>query len=256
MNVVIKIIAAFLYVCMVLVNILANALPLNNRATGQISDSYPNLFAPAGITFSIWGVIYLLLLGYVIYQFIPRNKNRENKKEKLLKNINSYFIVSSLANIAWIFAWHYDYIGISLLLMIVLLISLIKIAEIIRKEHFTTQEKLFISTPFSVYFGWITVATIANVTVFLVSIGWNGFGIADYMWMSIILIIGVIIGILRIRRDKNMAYGLVLIWAYAGILLKHLSDFGFNGQYPNVIATLIVCLIVLGFFQGRLSAKA
>lgn len=255
MNSILKIIAAISYIVMVLVNISANALPLNNRATGQISDSYPNLFAPAGLTFSIWGIIYLLLAGYVICQFLPRQKYGENKKEKLLKDINTYFIVSSMANIAWIFAWHYNFIGISLLLMSILLVSLIKIAEIIRKEHFTTQEKLFISTPFSVYFGWITVATIANVTVYLVSIGWNGFGIADYIWTSIILIIGVIIGILRLWRDKKMAYGFVFIWAYLGILIKHLSVSGFNGEYPNVIATLIACLLVLAFFQGRLSSK-
>jgi len=247
----IKIFTGIVYVAMVVVNFLANGLPINNRPTGAISDAYPNLFAPAGPAFSIWGLIYLLLAGYVVFQLI---KNRQSK-EDLIKKINPLFIATSLANIAWIFAWHYDYIGISVCVMAVLLIALIKIANILRAEKFTTQEKLFISTPFSVYFGWITVATIANITVFLVSLGWNGFGIADFVWTSIILLVGALIGILRLQKDKNIAYGLVLVWAYSWILFKHVSASGFNGQYPSVIATTIICLILFVFFIGRLSYK-
>ena len=242
-NLVLKILAGIIFVAMVAVNVMANALPINNRNTGQISDNYANLFAPAGITFAIWGLIYLLLLGFVIYQFFPFSKNKVPKKEELLKKINFYFIASSLANIAWIFSWHYDLISLSVILMLSLLFFLIKIADIIRKEKLITQEKLFIATPFSVYFGWITVATVANITVFLVSVGWSGFGISDFIWTSIILLIGAIIGILRIRKDKNIAYGLVLIWAYTGILYKHVSMEGFAGMYPIVIITTIFCLI-------------
>jgi hypothetical protein len=112
---------------------------------------------------------------------------KDQKTEGLLKKINPLFIATSLANISWIFAWHYDFIWLSVIIMAVLLLLLIKIADIIRVEKFMTNEKIFISTPFSVYFGWITVAAIANITVFLVSINWNGFGIADFIWTSIIL---------------------------------------------------------------------
>jgi hypothetical protein len=168
-----------------------------------------------------------------------------------LKKVNVLFIATSLANISWIFAWHYDFIGLSVLIMAVLLVLLIKIADILRVEQLTAREKLFISNPFSVYFGWITVAAIANITVFLVSIGWNGFGIADFVWTSIILLVGALIGVLRMRKDKNISYGLVLIWAYLGILLKHLSAGGFGGQYPIVIATVMVCLVLFVFFVLR-----
>jgi len=232
-----KIIALIAYVAMIVVNFLAVSLPINNRSTGEISDAYSNLFAPAGITFSIWGLIYLLLAIYVIYQF-------KSKNDGLLKKINIFFIITSLANLLWIFAWHYDYIGISLILMLVLLLGLIKIADILRSNNLTKEENRFIKIPFSVYFGWITVATIANITVFLVSIGWNGFGIADYIWTSIILLIGAAIGIWRTNKDKCTVYGLVLIWAYLGILFKHLSADGFAGQYPVVIYTVYLCLAV------------
>lgn len=252
---IIKIIAGISYVAMVAVNFLANGLPINNRSTGEISDAYPNLFAPAGLTFSIWGLIYLLLAGYILHQWLSFGKEGGQKKEVLLKKVNVLFIFTSLANISWIFAWHYDFIGLSVLIMTVLLFLLVRIADILRIEKMTSQEKLFISTPFSVYFGWITVAAIANITVFLVSIGWNGFGIADFVWTSMILIVGALIGILRMRKDKNIAYGLVLIWAYLGILLKHLSAGGFGGRYPSVIVTVIACLMLFIFFTGRLFYK-
>lgn len=238
-NAIIKTVTGLAYVAMVVVNFLANSLPINNRGTGVISDAYPNLFAPAGLTFAIWGLIYLLLFGYVVYQFINKNP----KIESLLKKLNPLFIATSLANIAWIFAWHYDYIGLSVLIMALLLILLIKIADILRAEQFSFLEKLFIKTPFSVYFGWITVAAIANITVFLVSIGWKGFGIKDFIWTSIILLVGALIGIFRLLKDKSTPYGLVLVWAYLGILLKHLSANGFNGKYPSVIVTVIICLL-------------
>lgn len=250
-NMIIKILAGVAYAAMVAVNFLANSLPINNRSTGDISDAYPNLFAPAGLTFSIWGLIYLMLGAYMVYQFTKSSQPREG----LLKKINVLFILTSLANILWIFAWHYDYIGLSVLIMAALLFLLIKIADILRLEQLTAREKIFISAPFSVYFGWITVASIANITVFLVSLGWNGFGIADYIWTSLILLVGALIGILRMRKDKNIAYGLVLIWAYLGILLKHLSAGGFNGKYPGIIATVIVCLVAFGFFAGRMFYK-
>lgn len=250
-NTYIKILAGVAYLAMVAVNFMANGLPINNRSTGEISDAYPNLFAPAGPAFAIWGLIYLLLGAYVLYQFVKKDQ----KSEDFFRKINPLFIATSIANISWIFAWHYDFIGLSVLIMGALLILLIKIADILRTEQFTSIQKLFIWAPFSVYFGWITVATIANITVFLVSIGWNGFGMADFVWTSIILLVGAMIGIWRMRKDRNIAYGMVLIWAYSWVLFKHLSAGGFDGQYPSIITTVIVCLILFIFFVGRIFYK-
>jgi len=250
-NTYIKIFAGLAYVAMVVTNFLANGLPINNRSTGAISDAYPNLFAPAGPAFSIWGLIYVLLGGYLLYQFL----NKDQKKEALFKKINPIFIATSIANISWIFAWHYDYIGLSVLIMATLLILLIKIADIFRVEKFTSLEKLLIWAPFSIYFGWITVASIANITVFLVGIGWNGFGIADFVWTSIILLVGSIIGILRMNKDKNIAYGMVLVWAYSWILFKHISSGGFDGQYPSIIITVLLCLVLFIFFISKIIYK-
>lgn len=243
-NLFLKFFVAITYLGMIIINSLANILPINAVNTGQVSDSYPNLFAPAGLTFSIWGLIYLLLAGYTLYQFGLFQKDKGASKNKLFKKIGIYFSITSIINMFWIFAWHYNFISISVLLIVTILFFLIKIANILNKEKFSLKEKLFIKTPFSVYFGWITVAVIANIATFLVSINWNAFGISEQIWTILILLIGAIIGILRILKDKNIPYGLVLIWAYLGILIKHTSPDKFANQYLNIITTLIICIVL------------
>ena len=239
-----KIIVALTFLLMLIVNILSTTLPINGVTPGEVSDSHPNLFAPAGITFAIWGVIYLLLAMYTLYQIGLFQKDKSTKKLVLMEKVGLYFFISSIANAAWIFAWHYNKIPLSLLLMIVILVCLILINRIINPNQLSLREKFFIRLPFSVYFGWITVATIANVTTLLVSIGWNGFGISEPIWAIIMVFVGMMIGIATILKNKDIAYGLVLIWAYVGILIKHISDSGFSSQYPAVIITVIICIIL------------
>lgn len=241
-----KISITLAYIGVIFVNYLANALPIGGVTTGEASDSFANLFTPAGVTFSIWGLIYLLLLGYVLYSWGLFDKKRSVKKKELIFKTDKIFIVNALANISWIFAWHYGFIALSVVIMLVLLVTLILLADILNKEKFTFLEKSFLRLPFSVYFGWITVATIANITVLLVSINWNGWGISEQIWTIIILLVGMLIGIVRALKDKNIPYISVLIWAYAGILLKHMSENGFSGQYPNIILTLIISMVVFG----------
>ncbi|MBU1722157.1 tryptophan-rich sensory protein [Patescibacteria group bacterium] len=250
-NLFLKISLSIAYVAMIFVNYLANALPIGGVTTGQASDAYPNLFTPAGVTFSIWGLIYLLLLVHVLYQFGLFQKKEKKKREKILNEVGRYFLFTSFANIAWIFAWHYGVIWLSVLIMLSLLFFLIKIADIINKKSLSLGENICIRLSFSIYFGWITVATIANISVFLVSIGWNGFGISDVIWTVLVLLVGAAIGIARTIKDKNIFYGSVFVWAYSGILFKHVSESGFNGQYKGIIITLIFCLVLfLGVIFG------
>jgi len=237
-----KIWVALTFIIMAGVNYLANALPINGINTGAVSDSYKNLFAPAGVTFAIWGLIYLMLLIYTVYQF-GIFQPKETDRSALFEKIGGLFAASSLANAAWIFSWHYKYIILSMILMAVILICLIKINGIIHKEELTKREKAIIKLPFSIYFGWITVATIANMTALLVSLKWDGFGYPETVWTIIVLAAGMIIGAVTMIRRMDMAYGFVLIWAYSGILLKHLSEKGFAGKYPEIVTTVIGCLV-------------
>lgn len=237
--------AAVAYVLMIAANALANLLPINGITTGQVSDSYPNLFAPAGLTFAIWGLIYLLLAGFTLYQLGLFQDRRGAMKTHLLDKVAVLFTVSSLANVAWIFSWHYLLIPLSMLLMVIILLSLITIVQAIGYQHLSQREKLLVRLPFSVYLGWITVATIANATVLLVSWGWNGFGLSEPVWAIIMIFAGMLIGAITTLRNRDAAYGLVLFWAYLGIIIKHTSATGFAGQYPLVIAATAVCLLIL-----------
>ncbi|MFA7170850.1 MAG: tryptophan-rich sensory protein [Candidatus Paceibacterota bacterium] len=245
---IIKILTLVAYVVMIAVNYLAVALPLGGRDTGAISDNYANLFAPAGYAFSIWGLIYALLGVYVVYQL-------RRDKDYLVERVNRIFIVNALLNASWIVAWHYDYIWLSVIIMIGLLLTLIRIADIVRAAKLTKNERFLVCLPFSIYFGWITVASIANITVFLVSLGWNGFGISDNFWTVVVLLVGALIGSLRMLRDRLVPYGLVFIWAYGAILAKHLSQSGFDGQYPNIIWTVVLCLMVFAGMIVFISIK-
>ena len=248
----ISILVLITYLGMVIVNGLANDLPINGMITGDISDSYPNLFAPTGITFTIWGVIYLLLAAHTAYQLGLFQKNDQPVKRDLLDQVGILFAISSVANIAWIFSWHYKNILLSMLFMLIILICLMLIYVRINKEKLTSNEKFFIRLPFSVYFGWITVATIANVTTLLVDkLGSpvNLLGISEVVWTVAILLIGLLIGAVTTFKNRDLPYGLVIVWAYIGILIKHLMakplPDGFNSQYPAIIITLIVSLVVL-----------
>lgn len=243
-----QIIAAISFVVMVVVNGLANALPLNGQNTGQVSDKYPNLFVPAPYTFGIWGLIYLLLLGYTLFQLgLFRKKNVSEMSWALTQKIAPLHLLASLVNAGWIFAWHYDQIALSMALMVLLLVTLILIRRQIPIRGLTWKERLLMQVPFSIYFGWITVATIANATALLVSIGWQGFGLSDVAWTVIILLIGAAIAIAAIVRNRDAAYGLVPMWAYAGILARRT---GTQPQYPVIAVALVACLAVFVAVEG------
>lgn len=230
------------YVVMLAVNALSALLPLNGVTPQDVSAMYPNLFVPAGYTFSIWSVIYLGLLLFMLYQLGLFRGKKHPGDETLLRKTAVAFSVSSLANVCWLFAWHYGAILLSVLIMLFLLVCLIYIRTLIAEKPRSRRETLFVQIPFSLYFGWITVATIANVTALLVSIGWNGFGISAVVWTILVLAVGAIIGVLTTLRFRDPAYVLVLIWAYIGILANHTSAAGHGGAYPQIVFAVAVCV--------------
>lgn len=239
----VRILVLITFISMIAVNALANILPINGMTTGAISDMYVNLFAPAGITFAIWGLIYFMLGLFTLYQFGLFGWGKLD--EKIIERVSVLFILTSIVNLLWIFAWHYNIIFLSMILIVTLLVLLIKIADLVNNKDITIKERIFVCTPFSVYFGWITIATIANITVLLVSLKWDGFGISPVIWTMLILLVGTIIGILRMFKDVNPAYGLVFVWAYLGIWIKHTSITGFNNMYPEIVYTVISLIIAL-----------
>lgn len=242
---VVRVVLTVTYLAMVTTNYLANALPLNGRRTGDVSNAYPSLFTPAGLTFSIWGLIYLLLGGHVLYQWgLFRSAPETPTEATLLNRVGMLFAVSSIANTAWVFAWHFDVIPLSAVLIVVILVALARIVTTIRRSNPVGRQRWFVSVPFSVYFGWTTVAVVANMTVLLVSWNWDGFGLADATWAAVMVVVAMSIGTVTMLRNRDVAYGLVLIWAFAGILLRQTSAGGLDGRYPVIIVAVLASLIV------------
>ena len=210
----------------------------------EVSDRYPNLFVPAPLTFAIWGVIYVLVIAYTLYQFGLFRRRDEAVNEKLLTRTGIVFIVTSLLNLSWVMAWHYGLLAVSFGILALFLLTLIDMRLIIHaQEPLSTKEKWLVRLPFSVYFGWVTVATIAGATALLVGYGFGGLGLSEAAWTMIILLVGAAIGIATALRFRDIPYLLVFIWAYSNILSNHLSPAAFAGAYPGVITTLGVSLL-------------
>jgi hypothetical protein len=228
----------------VIVNALANILPINNIKTGDLSDLYPNLFVPAGLTFAIWGLIYVLLAIFVVYQLLP-SVRRDAERIDFVQRIGPLFFVSCLANIGWIFAWHYQIVPLSLVLMLILLGCLLAIylRLSVGKSEATKAERYFVHLPFSVYLGWITIATIANVTALLIDINWNAWGLGEQFWAVAVIIVGIAIALSILFSRKDIYYCLVVDWALLGILLKRLSNTTAPAQ--SVVVVTIVGLVLL-----------
>jgi hypothetical protein len=229
------------YVLVILVNAMANILPINGYNTGELSNDIPNLFVPAAFTFSIWIVIYFLLALFVFHQL--RMSGR--RKSGFIEDIGIWFAVSSAANAGWIFAWHYKMINLSLLLMIVILLSLIIIVLRLRsnRNHSYGFERIAVYHAFSVYLGWISVATIANVTAVLVVNGWNGFGMSDEFWTVIVIGVAIMLGLISILKAKDIPYALVIDWALIGIIIKRYQAGGLEYIWIILIATIGVLSI-------------
>ncbi len=224
------------YALTVVVNSLAGGTTiLGGQLTSAVSDANPTLITPAGYVFSIWGIIYALLGVFVIYQALPSQKGRDYQNK-----IGWLFALSSLINILWLFLWQYNYLSVSVALMFALLATLILIYLRlgIGKSKTILRERIAIHLPFSVYLGWITVASIANVAVTLVSLGWDGFGISPETWVILVVAVALIITMLMLITRKDVAYSLVIIWALVGIGVKQ------SGNQTIVMLTEISAAIV------------
>jgi tryptophan-rich sensory protein len=218
---------------MMVMNYLANALPLGGKTTGELSDAYPNLFVPAGVTFSIWGVIYLLLAGFCVAQF-------SLKGAPIAASLGWLFAVSCLLNGLWIVAWHYERVPLSLLVMVGLLVTLILINLTLKDQPLGLAKAAF-----GIYLGWICIATIANVTALLVRLKWGGFGIPQEAWAIIMIAVGAAIVSAAIVKLANPFLGLAVVWAFAGIILKRSQD------YTSIVVTAALGILIVAAVTVR-----
>jgi translocator protein len=238
-------------VAVIVVNALADIVPFNGVTTAQVSDRFQVFFTPAGYVFSIWGVIYIGLIAYTVYQFLP--SQRENPR---LRAIGYLYVLSFAANIVWLFLWHYLVIPLTVPVMLALLLSLIAIYLRlgVGRTSVSASENWLVRVPFSVYLGWITVATVANITDLLAYYNWDGFGISPITWTIIAMAVAAgIAAVVSVTRG-DVAYDLVIIWAFIGIAVR-------NAATPQVatpaytLAAIVAVIGVLGYVRSRQLAR-
>lgn len=215
------------YIAMVTVNVLSNTLPINGQTTAEISDKLTVLFTPAGYVFSIWGIIYVLLAIWLFLQVKNRNTElRASDKVSLL------FTVSCVLNIAWLLTWHYEYFALSIVVMLLLLVTLI----LLYKQYATTDSRFGGRFPFSFYLGWISVATIANMSYTLkyydISLGIN-----EVTGTIILLIVAAALAISGRYLSNDPYFAIVFVWAIIGIAAR-------NTEQSIVITSYIMAAII------------
>jgi benzodiazapine receptor len=235
------------FVVTVAVNGLAGGSTLlNGKTSGEISDLYPTVITPAGFTFSIWSLIYILLIVFVIFQALPRNRD-----QSFIRQVSFLFILSGVWNVLWLFLWHYELLTLSVVLMFALLATLIAIYLRlgIGKSDVRLTEKLCVHVPFSVYLGWITVASITNVAAALTAVGWDGGGIEGVTWGMLVIAVALVITLAVVGTRKDAAYGLVLVWALAGIVAKQIEHQTIVLAAEVSIAIILIAIVGMAAFS-------
>lgn len=245
------------FVMMVGANYLANALPFNNKTTGQLSAQYPNLFVPAPVTFAIWGIIYILLLFFCIKQSKSLFKGHvDEATADTVGTIGSRFIVTCILNVLWMLSWHYEYLVFSVFVMLALLVQLININARLNviTSYLNKTSRMAIKAPFGSYLGWICIATIANITAALVGTNWEGWGQSETFWATMMILVGTVISSWALLKLKNAYIGLSVAWALTGIIIARLEadDYYRFIVWSAVFGILLVVAAIIVEITGSL----
>lgn len=223
---------------------------INKKDVGEVSANYTSLFTPAPVTFAIWGLIYFSLLCFSIYHIIMAwRQPASDPANKDLKKIGGWFIFNNLATAAWLIAWTNELLGISVALIFLQLMSLVFINNRLPVYDRSREiaSKVFTQFPISIYFAWLTIATIANASSYLAALKWSA-GITAVNWTVIMITIAVLLTIMVVLTKKNVFYGMVVIWALYGIVLKRQMEPAdgnlliANAAWIGIIATGVICM--------------
>lgn len=228
------------------VNGLANALPLNGITTGDVINRDPVLFLTANWVFSIWGLIYLSLIFFVGYGLLPAGRRNAH-----LQRISPFFVLSCVANAVWLFLWHYNLLPISMIAMVILLLSLVISYSLLRRRGATPSraERVVMWWPFSIYLGWVSVATIANASVVLDRAGWGDWGIGPATWAAIMIVVGGVLGAALGIGRADPLYPAVFIWAFVGLALRQ-RDTSLVAVSAWIVAVALVVVTLLALWRS------
>lgn len=230
----------------ILLNFLSNALPFNNLTQAELSELYPVLLTPATYAFSIWALIYLALIAFIIYQALPRYR-----ESPPVKAVGVLFAVSCIFNILWLFFWHYQRVGWSMIAMLLLLATLVaiylRIGAVTAEK--TIYDRVLVKYPFSLYLGWITAATLVNFNAWLYDIGWLGLGAGGVFFTMLMIIAAALIALAVFYLRQDYIFAAVFVWALVGIGVRHGTDLALL----TIVSWLAAAVIV--FFLGWITAR-
>lgn len=208
----------------IIFNYLSNTGVFNGKTIGNVSDEYHNLFTPAGYAFSIWGLIYILLLLFVIYTGKSLFKSEKKQGDSFVNKIGWWFVVSCIANCLWIVTWLYGYTGLSVVVLAVAFVSLLIIVLKALKYHNGNAEKWLINIPFQIYAGWLSVALIAAAASWLQKIGWDGFGLSEVTWTVIMITVATVVHLYMTWQKGASVFALVAVWALIAIAMSNQNE--------------------------------
>lgn len=225
------------YLLTILMSYLSQAIPFNGQTNGEVSDKYATLITPADYAFSIWGIIYLLLGVYVIYQGFFADK-----QTKIFDQIAPWLIVAFIATSAWLPFFQYEMIAFSVLIMLVILGALVQVSIMLTRDRsLSRRKKGLIRVPFGMYLGWISVATLVNISVLAKYGQWYLLGISEANWLLIMITVGFVLAVVVTYATGNLLYSLVFVWAYVAIAVKHYNE---NALLQFSLGAAIVLLII------------
>ncbi|TVZ52529.1 tryptophan-rich sensory protein [Dokdonia sp. Hel_I_53] len=237
-----------------LVNGLSQAQRWNNTTIGEQSDKYENLFTPAGYAFSIWGLIFLMLVGYAIFQI--RRAFFSNKKSPFIEQTGWWFAIANFLNAAWVVAFTYEYIGLSVIIMLGILCSLLLVVWRTNMERWDAPIAIiaFVWWPVCIYAGWIAVATIANFSAFFASIGWTGTEFNEIVWTMVLITVAVLINVLMVWLRNMREFAAVAIWALVAIFIRHQEQYESIAYYALSSAIILFIIVSIHAYKNRETA--
>jgi len=241
----------FSVILVIAVNYISQAIRINETTIGEVSNKYFNLFTPAGYAFAIWGLIFLALLAYGVFQV--RRAFLSDKQSDFIEQTGYWFFIANLLNCAWVFAFAYEYTGLSVLIMLGILVSLIKIILNTNMERWDAPIGViaFVWWPICLYSGWIAVATIANITAYLSKLGWEGGFLSESVWTIIMILVATALNLIMIKTRNMREFAAVGVWALFAIYIRHKEDM--ESIAYTALAGCIVLLIAMAVhgYQNR-----
>lgn len=229
------------------VNGAANALPINGQMTKDISDRFSVYVIPAGYVFAIWGLIYITQAMFTVWQALPRNR-----EDATLRSLGWLPVLAGSLNVTWLLLFHYNQFVLALPMIVAFLVTLIAIHLRLwaRRAELTGTRYWMVRAPFAIYVGWLTVATIANTAQTLQFVGFNGFGIDGALIAAVVLAVGLLIAARFVTEFRDVTYGLVIVWAYAGIVVKESATPVVAGT-AGIAALIVLTLAAVAWARNR-----